>query len=402
MCPLDQNICAYPRTITVNPTEISRITRVRLELLLDIYWEMKPSSSSSSSSLLSAKKTGPPKTKQPLSGLLSSSSSSSSSAKKTVSAKTKQLSLTSSTEDQIPPASSVVLAITSSYACASEAEIVVLDLWKTVKTHVTHILGNIDQIDSLQFDIRAHRRQAFDEIVMKYPYPELRVKDSNELLQLCLFTKSNIQMFDQEKLLEAFLIKYVSQSDTAANLPGLNRTAESFLRGVPTASFENASEIQLLLKNKNEEFKKRSKRLRVDVLAWICDIKKALRQRKQIWDDMAQASPSSATASPSVPELDNAQKQLMLNELETRESSLDDEDLTSSEEIPDLYPKADAKVYTDEVRTRLSTLPISFTHLLSFIRSLNYLCFFVIRSNIQGHICMMKIIMAKCIPQRIS
>ena len=173
--------------------------------------------------------------------------------RKSVSAKTKQLSLTSSSEDQIPPASSVVLAITSSYACASEAEIVVLDLWKTVNTHVTQIVGKIDQMDTLQFDIRAHLRQAFDEIVMKYPYSELREKDSNELLQLCLFTKSNIQMFDQEKLLEAFLIKYLSQSYTAANLPGLNRTAESFLRGVPIASIQNANEVQLLLKNKNEE-----------------------------------------------------------------------------------------------------------------------------------------------------
>ena len=207
----------------------------------------------------------------------------------------------------------------------------------------------------LQVDTKTQRRQAFDEIVMKYPYPELRDKDSKELREMCLLTKSNIQTFDQANSLEDFLNQYLRQNADAALLPELNRTAETFLRGVPI-SFQSTREVEILLRNKNEEFKKRLKRLQIDVQLWISEIKKALRKRKEIWDTLQRDASLSASDEPTAPlsllDLDSATKQSILNELETRESP------ASGDEVTDLYPKADAKVYTQDVRNRLGILSL--------------------------------------------
>ena len=172
----------------------------------------------------------------------------------------------------------------------------------------------------LQVDTKTQRRQAFDEIVMKYPYPELRDKDSKELREMCLLTKSNIQTFDQANSLEVFLNQYLRQNADAALLLELNRTAETFLRRVPI-SFQSTREVEILLRNKNEEFKKRLKRLQIDVGLWISEIKKALRKRQEIWETLQRDVSLSASDEPTAPlsllDLDSATKQSILNELET-------------------------------------------------------------------------------------
>ena len=70
--------------------------------------------------------------------------------------------------------------------------------------------------------------KAYEEIVMRYPYSTLRAQDENALIDMCLLTKTNVELYEREKNASSYLMRLTDTTDLTAD-PDLLKQIQVYL-----------------------------------------------------------------------------------------------------------------------------------------------------------------------------
>ena len=193
-------------------------------------------------------------------------------------------SLSSSTSSSSSSSSSSSTTITNSVSSSSTSSAdvqtslieqqnsnVLEKLFRAVSECVENEIQNDRTIDSYQRKIKAVEKNKLDNrnfvlrrIVQEYPYEELRTEDREIFKNMCMRSKSVVDLFEDEEKKKKALLFYLSDRKTPAELQLVAQSVVS----ISIISGKEKTEIKKILKEYHDLAVSKSRKLRASV--YIC------------------------------------------------------------------------------------------------------------------------------------
>ena len=207
-------------------------------------------------------------------------------------------------------------------------------------------------------------KQAYSEIILRYPYSALRIEDEKIFRDMCLRTKSNAVSLEQEREISALVYNVKNNNNLG---PDITRQVQSYVDfNITGKAHKNILEA---LRERETAAKKVSSNLRGTISRWIVCIKEALQKRKENWEKL-KLEFAASTANETLQLLPNDKNVSYDDEFLTEivKSSTSDHQLTadstpivasttplcsSADSLTSLYPTVDPLIFTTEEKEEL-------------------------------------------------